>query len=285
MVLKNYTTMRTYRFLLVVFFLITTANSRAQDLRQFTDEELRESLDLWHIKIPVHAYLEIVKAFEGRWLDYRMRTNPQIPSEVWYDAHNNMPRDYYSVVLGDTIDPHLFELLYSIRAFPDSSYTGQLDDVLGFHYYLVEKKENVFISRVFGRAGISSRDTIKVNVYSELYPYDNYFVFYYDKDRAEPYARAIGGNIAWDAMPYRYNLPFGYIIARLVQYKVQDLIYYGGFIQSKIGKMCEDTLATSKNKEYWVAQKSLLSKFPILITTPPYSREMSYDDEIGILYY
>lgn len=278
--------MRVFRLIMVVTFFVTTATARAQDLRQFTDEELRESLDLWHIEIPIHAYLEIVRAFEGRWLDYRMRTNPLIPREVWYDAHNNVPRDYYSVVLGDTIDPHLFELLYSVRKFPDSSYAGSPSSALGFHYYLVEKKENVFVSRVFGQAGTSSRDTIKVNAYAELYPYDNYFVFYYDKDRGEPHVRAIGGNIAWEAMPYRYNLPFGYITARLVQYKVHPPISYGGFIQEVKG-LRNDTLAMSKNKEYWVAQKSLLSKNPILISTPPYSnsRKKSYDDEIGILYY
>ena len=282
--------MKIYILLLIVLLLLFCSKSiKAQDYNQFSEEELRESLGLEHVKIPIHAYLEIARAFEGKWLDYRMRTNPQIPHEVWYDNENNQPRDFYKVVLNDTINPRLFELIYTIRKFPDSTYTGGLDGGLGYHYYLVEKKENVFVKKFDGdnypdRNG--SPDSIKVNAYSELYPYDNYFVFYYDPNRGEPFARAIGGNIAWDAMPYRYNLPYGYINARLVQYQVKDPIYYGGFLQLEKG-IRGDTLDLNKYKEYYVARKSLLSNGPILISTPiwNYDSGMSYDDEIEIIYY
>jgi len=271
--------LRNAAFILLSLILIGVKGYGQKEL--LTDKQLRDSYDLWGVKIPAHAYLKIKAQFAADWVTYRVRTNPEYVGLNLSSACNP-----FKLVLGDTIDWRRYTMQYSVKEWPDSTYSKfdiQVLSGLGC-YYLVEKKGNLFKKEmlygvIYSDSVKALPDTIRANAFSKFYPNDERFLYYYDKEKDQ--LRAISGNVAWDALPFKCNLPQYYILTRLAQYCVRNVENYRAFLNGiRAANLSSDPLLVDKGHKYYVAEKSLLSEGRLLIRTS----SAAYDS-LEILFY
>lgn len=277
-------------FFALLVFIVARECAFCQN-KLLTETEIRESYDLGSVKIPIHAYLKIKSQFMSDWLSYRMEKNSEYSRNDWYDVEKGMPCNPFKFILRDTINYKRYDMLFSIREWPDSSYSKfdiQKLDGLG-NYYLVEKRGNVFRKQILEGVIYSDSvkalpDTIKVNAYSEQFPYDDRFLYYYDKEKDQLWN--ISGNIEWNNTPYRSNLPQYYILTRLAQYDVKMVQDYRIFLNSKKNSTnIYDSLLRDSKHRYYIAESSLLSEGRLLIRTPFNSKNVKYDKLIEVIFY
>lgn len=270
----------------VCIFSQKTKNYTKQEIDSiYAYYEFYDILGLSDTTVPVMPYIKIRNEFFWRWLYYRMPTNPRLKYDDWYNRDNNIHRDQFTVIIGDTVDRNNYALDYTVKRWPDHLCDCTLQKSHWPGYYLVEKKGNNFVRRINKTLDPEGTipDTIKVHAHADLYPYDERFLFYYDREKNE--LRNISGNLAWNALPFKYNLSHFYALTRLAQYNVGCIEFYDTYIYHETSKSIEDERTKDKEHTYLAATQSSLTQGSLLIKGKKINESTEFDDQIEMIYY
>jgi hypothetical protein len=229
-----------------------------------------------NLPIDRELLFDIENDFITSWEYFRMRKNPFIPDEEKYDGRswkrpNLLPDTFWIKNYWPEVKVYRWEDVYKR---PTDRYHRQVRNPF---MYVIEKGNGIMgIKREFMTR--KPLDTLQLNVYDSIFPYDNRFLIYHNGDK-EPNKNKFlfySGNVDWEPFD-RPNSIGGAGFVRGVQFGVERVKDLGQDMIDSIKKLRPEY----PDYVYATADESFLSKGKILIA----GHENTISDYIEYIFY
>jgi hypothetical protein len=225
--------------------------------------------------------LRIIDYFMTDWEYFRMKANPMLTYEQTHDEWGRwkppflIPDSFYLKRYNSVLTISQWGAPKGVLVIPPSKMNQYVR--MGFHsnLFLVEKRNGLLGVRKDYNTG--KLDTLSLNIYDSIFPYDNRFLASYIGNNKYTFQ---SGNTLWGdwkdvGMMRRVDF-IGYV--RGVQFNVENVRYYSSEFSEKIKKFRPNY----PNYEYTDAQSSSLLSHSWLLIGAPVGKE---DQLVEFIYY